>query len=304
MVHAQAAVGPRRAGARLDHKHERVNEALGEALLIHTDSKERWDKLIAEGAHDNDIWDALHREFGATGGGAQSLAGIQFAYLGGHARSEPPRFWVDSATPMTAQKPTLSGAALVRRVREVLAIPQPKPTEAGTPEAARETEDLAEIYGAGRKFPAALVEAGWRLAQEGHRFYARNDRAQGMTILHDTIEGAAEEAARIDERRGASPVKKGAPVSTGAKKQRAKALDLPGMEDRRIKEVHELAVEFAETKQEQKRLKLTLDDVSARLALAMHRHNMREYRHGGLVVTLEEVEKVKVTTGKSDEEED
>lgn len=61
----------------------------------------------------------------------------------------------------------------------------------------RDTKD--EILEA-RKFPSELVEKGWRLANEGRRFYAHNDSTQAMTVLHDTIEAAAEEASEIDAR--------------------------------------------------------------------------------------------------------
>lgn len=51
-----------------------------------------------------------------------------------------------------------------------------------------------------RKFPSELVEKGWRLANEGRRFYAHNDKTEAMTVLHDTIEAVAEEATEIDAR--------------------------------------------------------------------------------------------------------
>lgn len=241
---------------------------------------------------------------------------------------------------------------------------------------AREMDELKELYGAERKFPTTLVEAGWRLAQEGRRFYAKNDNTQAMTILHDSIEGAAEEARKIDERRAAeentgarlfkklsgylveltnlgqlneliekhalndlidgagdarftagqasklkfmieatckrltpdpetSPANqmKGAIMSAGAAKKKATQADLPTMEDRKMKELHDLAERYSQIKVGMRELKTEQDDLARKMAQIMHRQKKMVYRCDGLVITLEEVEKVKVTTGKSEDEE-
>jgi ribosome modulation factor len=103
-------------------KDERIDSALRAALYMHEDSQSRWEKLIADGAHDNQIWHGLISEFG-TGGGSQTDDGILFAYLAGANAVEPPKFWIDTSNFRAHEKPTLKGAALVKRVRELLQIP-------------------------------------------------------------------------------------------------------------------------------------------------------------------------------------
>jgi hypothetical protein len=94
-------------------------------------------------------------------------------------------------------------------------------------------------------------------------------------------------------------------MSTGATKQRARQGDLPTMEDRRNQKIHGLAERWTEITQAMRTLKGEKEEVSVELARALHDSGKTVYRYKGIVVTLEEVEKVKVTTGKSgDEEED
>ncbi len=74
------------------------------------------------------------------------------------------------------------------------------------------------------------------------------------------------------------------------------------MEDRFDKDIHPLAERYANCKRGMKELKAEMDGIGADLAKLLHRKKKNTYRAGGIVVTLEEVEKVKVTTGKSDDE--
>jgi ribosome modulation factor len=128
-------------------KEERVNSALREALFMHEDSQNRWDKLIADGAHDTQIWHGLLREFG-TGGGSQTVDGTLFAYIGGGNGIDPPLFWVGTSNHRTQDKPTLKGAALVKRVRELLQIPAMKALDDTAESGEAEETSPAQSYGA------------------------------------------------------------------------------------------------------------------------------------------------------------
>lgn len=191
-----------RAGAKQSAKRARVDAALRAALSLHGDSDDRWSALIRDGADDNQIWQALKREFG-TGGSSQTESGVQYAYEGGDGFSAPPRFWVDAGSHYTQQKATLSGAALVKRVREVLSIPEPSPESAsGDDEAVmgREMRELRETY---HSLPDDLTREGWELGSEGEKFYAqveRDGKVAGMTILHRTVSEVIGEARRLQER--------------------------------------------------------------------------------------------------------
>ena len=93
-------------------------------------------------------------------------------------------------------------------------------------------------------------------------------------------------------------------MSAGATKQRAREQGLPGMQDRRDQKIHGLAERWTEITQAMRNLKAEKDEVSVALAKALHDAGKSVYRYKGTVVTLEEVEKVKVTTGKSEDEDD
>lgn len=115
-------------------KAERIDRALREALSMHDHSEERWQKLIAAGASDDEIFAHLIDEFG-SGIGSSTADGIQFAVRGlSPDANHVPVFWLDSSTHMTTQKPTLKGNALLFRVRELLSIPQPTETEVASGE--------------------------------------------------------------------------------------------------------------------------------------------------------------------------
>jgi hypothetical protein len=98
--------------------------------------------------------------------------------------------------------------------------------------------------------------------------------------------------------------KRGESMSTGAAKKRATQVDLPTMEDRKNRELHDLAERWAQIKLGLRELKVEQDDLARKMAQILHRQKKMVYRCDGLVITLEEVEKVKVTTGKSQDEDD
>lgn len=114
---------PHANGKHKPTKQERIDDALRAALSMHTDSEERWNALKERGAADAQIWHALHQEFG-TGGSAQDDNASHYAYMGDENGIEPPLFWFGVSTHRNHERPTLKGAALVRRVRELLQIPQ------------------------------------------------------------------------------------------------------------------------------------------------------------------------------------
>lgn len=171
--------------AKVRTYRQRVDAALRDALALHTDSEGRWQGLRSSGATDNEIYQALKREFG-EGGSSQTEEGVQYAYADGGSFTSPPQFWVDCGTHYTNEKPTLSGAALVGRVRELMQIP---------------------AAGGARKvdLPDELLRAGWELRSEGeNKLYAqveRDGKLDGMTTLHSTLAEVVEEATAIQERR-------------------------------------------------------------------------------------------------------
>lgn len=136
-------------------KEERINMALRDAVYMHSDSKVRWAKLIHYGAHDNEIWHALLKEFG-TGGSSQTTGGDQFAFQGGDGAAQP-KFWFSQGTHYTNEKPTLAGARLVKRVRELLKIPPYVPASTSA-----ETDDAASLDDTAEKSDASGTEKDYR----------------------------------------------------------------------------------------------------------------------------------------------
>ena len=110
----------------VNNKQEQVASALRAALSMQDHSEPRWRKLIEEGATDEEITHHLVDEFG-SGGSSQTEGGIQYAYKG----LPEPLFWLNASTHYTTMKPTLQGKSLIRRVREVLSIPQERQLKEG-----------------------------------------------------------------------------------------------------------------------------------------------------------------------------
>lgn len=85
----------------------------------------------------------------------------------------------------------------------------------------------------------------------------------------------------------------------------AKNKDLPGMEDRAIKDLHEAAIAYDDAKK--RRMKLTEEEVEkkAKVRELMHHYKRTHYAYDGIEITLEPPdgeEKVKVkvnVTGES-----
>jgi hypothetical protein len=111
-----------RGKGRKSAKDARIDNALSAALYSHEHAEHGWQQLVARGATDAEIWHALLREFGAGGGESGAEYG-SFAFLGGKG-VEQPKFWFGQSSYHTTEKPTLAGARLVQRVRELLQIPQ------------------------------------------------------------------------------------------------------------------------------------------------------------------------------------
>jgi hypothetical protein len=214
------------AGSRLNAKRRKLDEALRTALLLHTDSAERWDKLIAAGATDEEIWQALKREFG-SGGGSQTEGGVQFAYAGGDSFSAPPKFWLDSGSHYTQQKPTLSGAALVRHVRELMGIPAGTPSsEAASGDGKRDFAEptvtevteptLKERTAATLDLKTKLKAEGWKFRDYADGRWAATHKARGLkTVKHDSMVEVIYEAARLAEEHTAEIENDGRPAEAG-----------------------------------------------------------------------------------------
>lgn len=81
--------------------------------------------------------------------------------------------------------------------------------------------------------------------------------------------------------------------------------DLPGMEDRAIKDLEKAALKYDKIKKA--RMKLTEEEVEAKgeVRELMHKHNRKHYAYGGVEVTLEPpdgIEKVKVKVKVDDDD--
>lgn len=81
--------------------------------------------------------------------------------------------------------------------------------------------------------------------------------------------------------------------------KRAKQKELPGMEDRRIADLDQAALDYAEGRDE--RMEMTKKEVELKTALIglMHKHSKKTYTYNGISVELvPEGEKVKVRVAK------
>jgi hypothetical protein len=90
-----------------------------------------------------------------------------------------------------------------------------------------------------------------------------------------------------------------------APKSTPKQKSLPGMEDRKIEELHAAAEDYAEVRD--KRMDLLDEEIEMKASLGklMHKHGLTKYSHHGLVVMLvpgEENVKVKVKKDKEGKE--
>jgi len=86
----------------------------------------------------------------------------------------------------------------------------------------------------------------------------------------------------------------------------AKDADLPTMEDRAIKDLHEAALDY--DKKKKKRMACTEEEVDAKGKVRdlMHKHKRTHYAFGGIEITIEppdgeEKVKVKITTGDDED---
>ena len=86
----------------------------------------------------------------------------------------------------------------------------------------------------------------------------------------------------------------------------AKDADLPTMEDRAIKDLHEAALDY--DKKKKKRMALTDEEVEAKATVRdlMKKHKRTHYAYDGIEITIEppdgeEKVKVKITTGDDED---
>ena len=87
--------------------------------------------------------------------------------------------------------------------------------------------------------------------------------------------------------------------------RKAQTADLPGMEERAIKDLEAAALKYDKIKKA--RMKLTEEEVEAKGEVRdlMNKHNRKHYAYGGVEVTLEPpdgVEKVKVKVKVDDDD--
>jgi hypothetical protein len=183
---------PSPRGKKKSAKDERVNSALRYALFMHTGSQESWEKLMAAGASGETISHYLVDEFG-DGGGSQTEEGIQFAYAG----LPVPRFWLDCSSQYTTAKPTLQEGRLVKRVRELLQIPELKALDDTAANSDASEKAAAQNYDAHEFVPksdsktiCALCFQGrrgkphraWKEAQSGSTIATSGDESGTSTV--------------------------------------------------------------------------------------------------------------------------
>jgi hypothetical protein len=89
------------------------------------------------------------------------------------------------------------------------------------------------------------------------------------------------------------------------KGNREKQEDLPGMEDRLIKDLDAAAFEYAETRDQRMELSKTESELKTKLLGLMKKHGKESYIHDGIEITVvheEETVKVKIKQEKEPEE--
>ena len=86
-----------------------------------------------------------------------------------------------------------------------------------------------------------------------------------------------------------------------AAKKKAKQADLPGMENREIKELNDAAEEYASIRDERQQLTVQEVGLKAKVLSLMHKRKMNDYVFNGIeihVIMEEETVKVKVPKKK------
>jgi cation transport regulator ChaB len=88
--------------------------------------------------------------------------------------------------------------------------------------------------------------------------------------------------------------------------KKAKQEELPGMEERIIKDLHECAIEYAEARDRRQEIGREEVELKTRLLALMKKHQKEAYEFQGVRITIvheEETVKVKITKPKEAEEE-
>lgn len=83
----------------------------------------------------------------------------------------------------------------------------------------------------------------------------------------------------------------------------ARQEDLPGMENRRLKDLHEAALDYAEKRDERMALSVEEVELKQRLLKLMHKHKLENYDFEGVHIELvheEETVKVRVKAAKEE----
>jgi hypothetical protein len=89
------------------------------------------------------------------------------------------------------------------------------------------------------------------------------------------------------------------------KNPKPKQKELPGMEDRKLEDLHRAAEQYADVRDERMELLDQEIELKARVAKLMHDHKRTTYSYHGLIITLvpgEETVKVKVPKDKEKKE--
>jgi hypothetical protein len=94
-------------------------------------------------------------------------------------------------------------------------------------------------------------------------------------------------------------------MAKAAATKRAKQQDLPGMEDRRINELDQAALDYAEGRDERMELTKKEVELKTKLITLMHRYNKKTYKYEDIEIELvPEGEKVKVRIHKEKEKDE
>lgn len=83
--------------------------------------------------------------------------------------------------------------------------------------------------------------------------------------------------------------------------------DLPGMSDRKLKDLHDCALEYAEKRDERQALLMEEVELKGKLLTLLKKHKMEHYEYEDVVIDLvheEETVKVKIKRAKSEDEDE
>ena len=93
-------------------------------------------------------------------------------------------------------------------------------------------------------------------------------------------------------------------AATNGRGRRPKNQDLPGLSDRAIKPLEDAAEAYADLRDQKQQLAADETDLKAKVLKLMHQHGKTSYHRGGITITVEELENVKVRGRRKGDDQD